>query len=308
MDGKQHTRTTAAALLDIKPPAAFTQLQMIKAEIPGVLSSTRGREETKFRFDKTRAQEAPRQSEVIGAALATSIAGLFAGSSYQTSMRTAFKFILDSARPRKTAEFLERKFFFRTRGGEVSLKENSGTLDDVIDAVLKSREVQIEYVRYGGKHEQLTIEPLSIAIHDHQLYVIGRSKTAPAYPYRFSRIKSIEETGRAFQYPSTASYNPDAVFNDSFGIFVSPEFKVEEVVLRLHERWRTYAESHSWHPSQRIDGGQQLILHLRVRVCFELEAWILGFAEDAEVLAPKSLREKIASRHRKAAELNENTR
>ena len=37
-------------------------------------------------------------------------------------------------------------------------------------------------------------------------------------------------------------------------------------------------------------------MRLRVRVCPELEAWILGFGEQAEVMAPAKLREKIAGR------------
>ncbi len=58
----------------------------------------------------------PEQSEVIGAAIATSIAGLLRRSSYEGGMKKAFRFILRSARPRRNREILERQFFFVTRG------------------------------------------------------------------------------------------------------------------------------------------------------------------------------------------------
>jgi predicted DNA-binding transcriptional regulator YafY len=40
---------------------------------------------------------------------------------------------------------------------------------------------------------------------------------------------------------------------------------------------------------------------LRVRVCPELEAWILGFGEDAEVVAPAALRQRMGQRAQELA-------
>jgi hypothetical protein len=41
---------------------------------------------------------------------------------------------------------------------------------------------------------------------------------------------------------------------------------------------------------------------LRVGICPELEAWILSFGEQAEVIAPKELRDRVGARKTKAAE------
>ena len=92
-----------------------------------------------------------------------------------------------------------------------------------------------------------------------------------------------------------AEYDPEQVFRDSFGIFL--DRPVRSVVLRLHARWRTYAETHTWHESQAVHAGQGGIeVRLRVGLCPELEAWILGFGEQAEVLAPKELRDRVRAR------------
>lgn len=47
--------------------------------------------------------------------------------------------------------------------------------------------------------------------------------------------------------------------------------------------------------SVRARSAWSLGAELNGRFCPELEAWILGFGEQAEVIAPAKLREKIAS-------------
>jgi proteasome accessory factor B len=132
-------------------------------------------------------------------------------------------------------------------------------------------------------------------VHDHQLYVVGRDDRGELHPYRFSRIRSVDVLDETFDYPGRTEYDPEQVFRDSFGIFL--DLPVHDVMLRLHKQWTTYAQSHRWHDSQKVEvAPDHVIVRMRVRVCPELEAWILGFGEEAEVLAPAVLRAKIAKR------------
>jgi hypothetical protein len=105
-----------------------------------------------------------------------------------------------------------------------------------------------------------------------------------------------------FSYPTQSEYDPDQIFEDSFGVFLGADFAVRDVQVKLTGGWSNYSQFHRWHRSQRIircaDG---VIVHLRARVCPELKAWILGFGEDAEVLAPAELRDEIARRLEQAA-------
>jgi hypothetical protein len=109
------------------------------------------------------------------------------------------------------------------------------------------------------------------------------------------RIRSVDVLDDSFAYPSRNEYDPEQVFRDSFGIFL--DLPVHDVELRLHRQWAVYAQSHRWHDSQTVEvAGDHVRVRMRVRVCPELEAWILGFGEDAEVVAPAVLRAKIAKR------------
>jgi predicted DNA-binding transcriptional regulator YafY len=204
---------------------------------------------------------------------------------------------------------IDRKFWFLRRGGEAGLFDRAPLLDEAIEAVLHHKVVAIEYTRFDGSVERLQVEPLSIVVHDHQLYVIAQhepdstggmasrrsARAVNLHPYRFSRIVSIDVLDRAFRYPSRSEYDPERVFRESFGVFLGRP--VATVELRLHPRWSTYARTHRWHDSQvvRVRRGR-VEIQLRVGLCPELEAWILGFGEQAEVIAPKTLRDRIGAR------------
>ena len=86
------------------------------------------------------------------------------------------------------------------------------------------------------------------------------------------------------------------------GVFLGADYPVRDVEVKLTGRWSSYAHFHRWHRTQRISPrADGVVVHLRARVCPELKAWILGFGEDAEVLAPGELRDEIAQRLKEAA-------
>ncbi len=64
-----------------------------------------------------------------------------------------------------------------------------------------------------------------------------------------------------------------------------------------------YIRERTWHPSQTFrtlpDG--RLELRLRVAVTVELETWIRGFGDEAQVLGPQLLVDRVATSLRKAA-------
>src|SRR5207244_10666484 len=136
------------------------------------------------------------------------------------------------------------------RGGERALPGNEELLEEVVAALQRRRGLRIRYRGFDGARRTVRIEPLSLALYDHQLYVIGRPRGGPAHPYRFSRIEAAETAGGTFQYPDKDRYDPERVFADSFGIFVDAKYPVQRVEVSLARRWDTFVRSHRWHPTQ----------------------------------------------------------
>jgi hypothetical protein len=291
--GREHDRHSLAARLRIKPAMAH-RLMKAALNLPGVVERQDGRRRL-IKMDLSAIAPAPSYPTAVAACFGSSLWPLFEGSNYKEGIRLAFRDIIGRTKRRAVFRDIDRKFWFLRRGGEVALLDRSPLLDEVIEAVLQHQVLSIEYTRFSGASQHLRLEPLSIVVHDHQLYVVGRDDDGGLHPYRFSRIRAVDMLDDSFEYPGRTEYDPEQVFRDSFGIFL--DVAVHDVELKLHKQWATYAQSHRWHDSQKVEvAADHVLVRMHVRVCPELEAWILGFGEEAEVLAPAALRTRIAKR------------
>jgi predicted DNA-binding transcriptional regulator YafY len=296
LSGEEHDRQTLAARLGIRPAMADRLIRAALAELPGVSERRHGKQR-KIRMEAGSRTAAPEYPTAVAACFGASLWPLFRGSSYEAGIRNALSHVVGRTKRRLVFENIDRKFCFLRRGGEAALTERQTVLDDVIEAVLHHRVLMARYTRFAGTSEQLRLEPLSIAVHDHQLYVLARSPHRALHPYRFARLEAVEVLDSVFSYPSRKAYDPEQVFRDSFGVFL--DLPVRVVELRLDKRWEVYARTHRWHDSQVVTvGSDHVRVKLRVRVCPELEAWILGFGSEAEVVRPAALRGRMVAHAR----------
>lgn len=292
MSGKEHDRRSIAERTRVEPATADRHIKAL-VKCPGVKTRKVGNR-TVLWFDE--GDVAPSLPHAVAAALASSLANIFEDSNYHDLIRSALASVQQRTRQGAIFRNIERKFFFVSRGGEDAFPERSGLLDEAIDAVLKSFRARMVYQHLDGKLETVTVDPLSLAIHEHQLYLFARTSLRPVHPYRFARIQAFEPLETRFSYPT--DYNPRSVLQHSFGIFVSDENEIQEVVVRLRGVWAAYATTHRWHRSQvrQQNPDRTMDVRLRVRLCPEVENWVLSMGEYAEVIAPALLRERLQAR------------
>lgn len=301
LQGKEHDRRSVATKLGLKLAAADRQLVAI-SRLRGVVSERRGRNNV-FRFDRNVLVNAPNLPTAIAACFGASLSPLFAGTAYETAFREARDLIIRQFRRTGVFRHIERKFVFLSQGGEVSLPDESGQLDDLIDAVLHEKRVTFDYQGFDNPVTRRTAKPLSLTVYNHQLYLIARLEEGPLRAFRFSRIKDAEVSESTFEYPSRAEYDPEQVFANSFGIFMSDGGPVHRVDVRLAPRWATHVRTHRWHRSQKATFSEHEVrVTIDVHLCPEVEAWVLGFGDEAEVIGPPELREKIAKKARGMAQ------
>jgi len=306
VSGRELTRAEVTTLLGVRVAAADRQLAAIARHVPLVREKRRGR--LHVRIDRSKvaggAERTP-IATIIAACVGASLSKLFEGTTYEKGMRDLVHYVSREALHPERFQDSRRQFVFLVRGGEKALPEKEELLEEVVDAVQRRRGLQIRYRGFDGARQSLRIEPLSLAVYDHQLYVIGRSRGRPTHPYRFSRIDAAEVAGGPFQYPDKDSYDPERVFADSFGIFVDKRYPIEDIEVTLARRWATFVRSHRWHRSQEsfVRAGR-VHVRLRVRVCPELVSWILGFGADARVIGPPFLKQRIARLTREMARIH----
>jgi predicted DNA-binding transcriptional regulator YafY len=296
--GDRHSRRTIAESTGKSLPTADRWIEQLEESLPNVRRIRQGNT-TWLVYEGRRT---PSHSAATGACVAASLGALFEGSRQERNLKDARDFVL---RERGEAYGdLERKFVLAPRGGESALPEAGNELDVVIEALLESRRLRFTYAHNDGKGDALSIEPLSLVVYDHQFYVLAKRDDG-FYPYRFARINNVEKLDETFAYPSKGEYDPKSILAQGFGIHTYGSGPVEDVEVILSGAWAAFALTHRWHPSQRAtklaDGRVSVVL--QVRVCRELETWILGFGEHAIVVRPASLAEVVGQRLEKATAL-----
>lgn len=301
--GRNVGREQARQILGTAVAAADAQLRRIVDQLPVERFTSRGRVLYRWKHDRNRTARTTQLSTVLAGYFGSSLARLFEQTAYASGMREAAE-TLAAMSPRATRfENADRKFVFLSRGGELALPDSEQVLNDLVQLLLESHRAKILYRAVDGRRRTLTVDPLSVAIYDHQLYMIARRANGTFHPFRFARIESITRLSQRIDYPPRSEYDPEQVFRDSIGVYVDEGFPVKDLEIRVSARWARFMRSHRWHRSQKVARSRRgYILKMRVRICPEVFRWALGFGAEAEVLEPKGLRTRVSREaHRMAA-------
>ena len=302
LDGDRLDRYAASERFGCTPQTAHRLLSLLAAEMPIKARNVEGR--LSYEFDRAVFEGMPSLGEALAASFAASLAPIFRGTPYEAQ--------LTEIRERTIRRLVSgRKPYFRDIHRKIivlatqaaAIEARSEHLEEVLDGVLRQRVLSVRYRRFSGRLEALKLKPYSLVISGGLLYVIAREKSGALHPFRFDRLEAIDALATTFVYPGEGEYDPASLFRHSLGVFV--DFPIREVRVRLASRWRSFIRTHRWHASQAVvdlpGGGVEV--QLVVRVCPELERWVLGFGDEAEVISPPELRDKIARRSERLVRL-----
>lgn len=299
LDGERHSRHTVHRATGRSLGTADRWMRWIAGTIPGARLEKDGK--TTWLLIKGRSA-LPSRTAAYGACVAASLASLFAGTAHERNVREARDYILWERGMR--FDDIDRKLVFCARSGDSALPERGAELDDVIDATLRSVRLGFRY-RHGRSGESRTydVEPLSVLIFDHQFYVLARRPDGSYYPFRFARMEAIEPLSERFEYPGKGAYDPRELLDAAFGIHIAGVGRPQQLELQLSGPWADFAKTHRWHSTQRLasdasDGSVRLTM--TVPLCPEVNTWLLGFGDAAEVVSPASLRREIVGTLRRA--------
>jgi predicted DNA-binding transcriptional regulator YafY len=197
---------------------------------------------------------------------------------------------------------LDRKIYDRNDEA-LERTADADNVSALVSALLYSEPVTVTRPAKGkpARDEELVIRPYTLLIYRKGLYLIGFSETHGAVRrFALDRFTSVErQRGKRFAYPTATEYEPAAYLGDAFGIAgdESPS------LVRIRFRGPTALEAvdrRRMHPSQTWetpkptrDGGRVLAMTVAADDR-DLDRWVMGFGADAEVLAPASLRARIA--------------
>lgn len=113
--------------------------------------------------------------------------------------------------------------------------------------------------------------------------------------YGLERIKGKIKPEPKIEYYRDLHFDNTTFYKNVIGVTITKEAKVETVVLRFSDTRAKYVITNPLHASQQAEKDKQHTFNYKLILNKELEALILSYGPDVEVLKPKALKAKIKS-------------
>lgn len=187
------------------------------------------------------------------------------------------------------------EIFRESTTGWSDYSQQSKIIETLIMACEEKKETVIRYRSYAAEEEQsYTIHPYALITQMGTLYALGFScKDNEMRTWKLNRITEAECLKSKFKKPK--DFDIDAHRRRGFGVFVFNDKPVQKVRIKVDGVMARYVQEHDWHETQHFEGQPDgsVIVQFEVVPTRELTNWILQLGCNAEVLEPKSLRQKI---------------
>jgi len=239
--------------------------------------------------------------EVLALAFGEDLLRGLEGTVFHDSIQSALVKIRAGLGP-ELSTYLERlgESFRVLPGPHKRYIQSKETVQVLSDAVLSRRTVRMRYRTGRTRTEsERELDPYRVWYRAGGLYVIGHDhQSGEIRTFAVDRIQEIEATDAKFE--PADDFDFDDYTASSFGVIVEPATRVR---IRFEPRWSTYAEEHTWHPSQEVESlpDGRTLLTMEVGGTAELRSWVLSFGDGAEVLEPPELRAEVLQELRAAA-------
>ena len=167
--------------------------------------------------------------------------------------------------------------------------------DDVVMSMRTNTELIIDYQRYEGQRETLTIQPYFMKVYNRRWYVLGYIKETESIRHlALDRFIDLKKTYVKFALPK--DFIPRKYYDHVVGIYVNEDLPVVNLKIRVYGVQTEYMRMLPLHKSQR-EGASKYgeFAEFSYRVCLtpELKSKILALGSDVEVLEPAEYREEI---------------
>ncbi len=172
-------------------------------------------------------------------------------------------------------------------------KADLAVFNTLSGAVLRQHEVEFDYRKPGEKKAgRRRVQPYHLALRDNLWYLIAFDPERGALrTFALPRISLA--AARQTQFARPADFSPEKFFATALGVLGgSGNF---QVVVRFSAAVADRVREREWHESQELRDlpAGRLELSLRLGALPEIEAWVLTWGADAEVIQPVELRARL---------------
>jgi predicted DNA-binding transcriptional regulator YafY len=208
---------------------------------------------------------------------------------------TALSEVFDRLDGQPHGRDLDRKFVHLQEPAR-SYASQAEVLDEVLEALIPSRWLEIRYRSSSGEERAQRVRPLTLVVYRRALYLLALDEREEVLRLAVDRIGTAE-AGAKFGYP--ADWDPQQELSPYFGIHKSRS--PERVVLRFAADKAELVRSRVWHRTERQrvleDGRIELVMRVGG---VELVRFVLEWGPYCEVVGPAWLRAEVVRELRSA--------
>ena len=233
------------------------------------------------------------EGELVALLVAQKAVEQYRGTSFEKPLHTAFQKLVSSLGDEANVSLheLSEAVSFHYAGvphGQIKVFEALAA------AVMTNQLVEFDYFSLRArKPERRRVAPYHLACITNQWYLIARDQDREDIrTFALTRVGSVTKLKISFERP--ADFSVSRMFSGSFAAFETGE--TERVRIRFGAAAARLVSERQWHKSQQIRslGQAGIELTMEVGIAPDLESWILGWGDQAEVIEPVALRKRIA--------------
>ena len=173
----------------------------------------------------------------------------------------------------------------------------------LFNAIRKKTTVELRYQSFRMAEPQtLIVHPYYLKQYNNRWFLFccnGDYTNLSNYP--LDRILSVKLAHMPYR---ESHIDFDEYFSDMIGVSRRNGQEPEDVILRFPKDQYRYVATKPWHGSQTVieENDDFVTMQMHVIINYELEQKILSFGDYVEVVAPRSLRDRIKERMNKSLE------
>ncbi len=177
--------------------------------------------------------------------------------------------------------------------------EHIGT---IYNAILYKKVLWIDYLQSFESKVQLTIHPYYLKQYNNRWFLFGYNPERDKHDWNLPLDRIIEISEIQEKYISNTQIDWNDYFDDIIGVTKPEGAKSEKITLLFYGKTGHYISSKPIHGYQKHHwlNSEILEVNLELIINYELERFILSYADSVKVVQPHSLMEKIKERMNKA--------
>jgi len=171
-------------------------------------------------------------------------------------------------------------------------------IGELYNAIINLQALEIEYLPFKREDPmRFTIHPYHLKQYNNRWFLFGLTEKANKITnVALDRIKSIKESKK--DYKKNTAINFEEFFEEVIGVTIPEDQTLHKVILKIDAKLWPYIKTKPLHGSQKLknENEENAIIQLELMLNYELEALILSYGEQMEVLEPDVLRNSIINK------------